>query len=55
MGEKYKIYCFEGERVSGHCPSVDLLFQSVAEEAGDKAIGVILTGMGSDGAKACFP
>jgi two-component system chemotaxis response regulator CheB len=51
VGEKYKIYCFEGERVSGHCPSVDVLFQSVAEEAGDKAIGVILTGMGSDGAK----
>ena len=26
VGEKYKIYCFEGERVSGHCPSVDVFF-----------------------------
>ncbi|MDD2189629.1 MAG: chemotaxis response regulator protein-glutamate methylesterase [Eubacteriales bacterium] len=40
-----------GERVNGHCPSVDVLFDSVAETAKDKAIGVILTGMGQDGAK----
>lgn len=39
------------ERVSGHCPSVDVLFSSVAKAAGNKAVGVILTGMGSDGAK----
>ena len=39
------------ERVSGHCPSVDVLFESVANVVGDKAIGVIMTGMGSDGAK----
>lgn len=37
------------ERVSGHCPSVDVLFHSVAECAGGNAIGVILTGMGKDG------
>lgn len=42
---------FEGEKVSGHCPSVDVLFQSLANEVGDKALGVILTGMGYDGAK----
>ena len=40
-----------GERVSGHCPSVDVLFDSVAEKAGKNAIGIILTGMGADGAR----
>lgn len=50
-GEKYKVEVFSGEKVNGHCPSIDLLFESVAKEAGDKAIGIILTGMGYDGAK----
>lgn len=40
-----------GVRVSGHCPSVDVFFDSVAYTAKQNAIGVILTGMGSDGAK----
>lgn len=40
-----------GEKVSGHCPSVDVLFESVAKVAGDRGIGILLTGMGSDGAK----
>ena len=48
---KYYVKCYKGEKVSGHCPSVDVLFNSVAEYAGKNAIGVILTGMGSDGAK----
>ncbi len=47
----YRLRVFEDEKVSGHCPSVDVLFQSVAEAAGDKAMGIILTGMGYDGAK----
>jgi len=40
-----------GEPVSGHCPSVDVLFSSVARTAKDRAVGVILTGMGRDGAQ----
>lgn len=39
-----------GEKVSGHCPSVDVMFNSVADVAGSLAIGAILTGMGRDGA-----
>lgn len=48
---KYVLEVKEGEKISGHCPSVDYLFQSVAKVAKENAIGVILTGMGSDGAK----
>lgn len=47
----YYVKSDPGEKVSGHCPSVDVLFDSVACVAGKKAIGIILTGMGSDGAK----
>lgn len=50
-GARYYIEIGLGEKVSGHCPSVDVLFNSVAKVAGRNAIGVILTGMGSDGAK----
>lgn len=46
----YFVTCRPGEKVSGHCPSVDVLFNSVAEVVGKNAIGIILTGMGKDGA-----
>lgn len=41
----------DGPKVTGHQPSVDVLFSSVAKTAGNRAIGAILTGMGKDGAK----
>jgi len=41
----------QGDPVSGHSPSVDVLFSSVARSAKDHALGVILTGMGRDGAR----
>lgn len=47
----YYVSCAEGPKVSGHCPSVDVLFESVAEAAGKDAVAAILTGMGADGAK----
>ncbi len=51
VGRRYQVECFHGEKVNGHCPSVDVLFESVAKEAGGCAIGILLTGMGNDGAK----
>ena len=47
----YQVVIKPGPKINGHCPSVDVLFQSVAEVARNKAVGVILTGMGGDGAK----
>lgn len=47
----YFVKCYQGEKVSGHCPSVDVMFTSVADVAGKKAIGALMTGMGADGAK----
>lgn len=44
------VECYAGEKVNGHCPSVDKLFDSVAKLEGINSLGIILTGMGSDGA-----
>lgn len=49
-GTTYRVDCKKGEKVNGHCPSVDVLFKSVASSAASDAVGVILTGMGGDGA-----
>jgi two-component system chemotaxis response regulator CheB len=50
-GARYQVRIKDGPRVHFQRPSVDVLFQSVALNSGQNAIGVILTGMGSDGAK----
>jgi two-component system chemotaxis response regulator CheB len=50
-GDNLRCRLREGDPVSGHRPSVDVLFSSVARSAGAKAVGVILTGMGADGAR----
>ena len=49
-GARYVCRLDEGPPVNRHKPSVDVLFRSVAQQAGRNAIGVILTGMGKDGA-----
>ncbi|MCI8517030.1 MAG: chemotaxis response regulator protein-glutamate methylesterase [Hungatella sp.] len=50
MGVGYSVSCTQEAKVSGHQPSVDVLFDSVASVVKNRAIGVILTGMGADGA-----
>lgn len=47
----YYVKVEDREKMSGHRPSVDWLFKSVAKTAGSNAIGVIMTGMGADGAE----
>ena len=49
-GTRYTVSCQPGEKVSGHRPSVDALFFSMAEQVKCKMAGIIMTGMGRDGA-----
>lgn len=50
-GSGYQVRVVKGELVNRHRPSVDVLFRSVAQEAGSNAFGILLTGMGDDGAR----
>ena len=49
-GAQYRVEVRDGPQVSRHKPSVDVLFRSVARSAGANALGIIMTGMGDDGA-----
>lgn len=49
-GRSYRVEILDGDHVSRHRPSVDVLFRTAAQTAGANAIGVIMTGMGDDGA-----
>ena len=50
-GREYSVEVKEGPLVNRHRPSVDVLFRSAAGYAGKNAVGILLTGMGNDGAK----
>ena len=51
QGARYYVSVREGPQVSRHRPSVDVLFRSAARTAGSNAVGIIMTGMGDDGAR----
>jgi len=50
-GMEYGVHVYRGERVNRHLPSVDVMFSSCAHNMGKNALGVLLTGMGADGAR----
>ena len=51
VGGEYRVRLVKGPPVSGHAPSVDVLFESLAASVGSNAVGCLLTGMGADGAR----
>ncbi|AHH09518.1 Protein-glutamate methylesterase [Borrelia parkeri SLO] len=51
INEKYQIEVFDAENVNGHKPSIGVLFKSISENVKEKAIALIMTGMGSDGSR----
>lgn len=51
---RFRAVVFDGELVSGHKPSVDVMMKSVAECFGRRCLGVIMTGMGHDGVDGCL-
>ncbi|MFW6114148.1 MAG: protein-glutamate methylesterase/protein-glutamine glutaminase, partial [bacterium] len=53
IGTQVKAHVRDGELVSGHKPSVDVLMESVVKVYGDRCLGIIMTGMGRDGANGC--
>jgi len=53
-GGRVRVSVRDGETVSGHKPSVDVMMASAAETFGPNCLGVIMTGMGRDGAKGCW-
>ncbi|MBS1196386.1 MAG: chemotaxis response regulator protein-glutamate methylesterase [Proteobacteria bacterium] len=53
-GAQYQVEVADGPLINRHKPSVDVLFRSVAQVAGCNALGIIMTGMGDDGARGMF-
>lgn len=51
LGGGFRLRSRPGEKINGFCPSADRLFESLADQAGPNAMGVVLTGMGDDGAR----
>lgn len=51
LGGQWRVSYGDDRRVNRHCPSVDVMFDSIVRHGADRVVGVLLTGMGADGAK----